>query len=48
MSDHYFLIVINSNFSSAMHGVRDNVLLLQAVIVISMPRALQAIFNDGF
>jgi len=40
MSDHYFLIVINSNFLSAMHGVRDNVILLQAgedVIVISTP-----------
>jgi len=29
MSDHYFLLVINSNFLSAMHGFRENVLLLQ-------------------
>jgi len=50
-SDHDFLIVFHSNFLSAMHGFRDNEVLLQAgydVIVISPLGAFQAIFHDGF
>jgi len=41
MSGHDFWIVIHTNFLSAMHGFRDNVVLLQAVyavIVILPPR----------
>jgi len=39
-SDHDFMIAFHSNFLSAMHGFRDNVVLFQAgydVIVISLP-----------
>jgi len=45
-SDHDFLIVIHSNFLSAMHVFRDNEVLLQAgndVIVISPPKNSKSI-----
>jgi len=45
------MIVIHSNFLYAMHGFRDNEVLLQTgydVIVRPPPGALQAIFHDGF
>jgi len=45
------MILIHSNFLFAMHGFRDNEVLLQAgydVIVISSIGGASAIFHDGF
>jgi len=50
-SDHDLIIASRNNFSSGMHGFRDNEVLLQArydVIVIFPPGALNAIWHDGF
>jgi len=51
-SDHDFLIVFHTNFSSRMHGFRHNEVLLQArydITVISPSGgALPANFHDGF
>jgi len=49
-SDYDFLIVINSNFLFAMHGFRDNEVLLPTgydVIVVLLQGALYAL-HDGF
>jgi len=50
-SDHDFLIGINSNFLSAMHGLRDNEVSLQArydAIVNFPPGGASGDFKDGF
>jgi len=51
ISNQNFMIVIHSNFLSAMHGFRDNDVLLPTgydVIVSLRQGVLQAIFHDGF
>jgi len=46
MTDHYFLIEINSNFLSAMLGFRDNAVLLPNEYDVIMISSLEGASGD--
>jgi len=45
-SDHYFLIVLHSNFLSGMHGFRDNVVLLPTGYDVIISPTLGGVSGD--